>query len=86
MKEEDIREIYLFSPEYMSGMILDYLGSPVCSAFNMLLKGNFTGRHPYELLKKIQKTYRESVGQKVPSRLEAFKILEKAKKAQAVMG
>jgi hypothetical protein len=84
--KEGIDEIFLFSPKNMSAMIEEYLPSQASQITQMHIYGNFVGVHPFELLRKIEDVYSDSVVEKVPSKLEALKILQKSARARRVVG
>jgi hypothetical protein len=81
MAEEKVEGIILFSPEQMTGLILEKMTAHLSRRVRMCIYGNYTKNHPLELLAKIQEVFDESVGV-VPAKKEARKILEKSDQAR----
>lgn len=79
---EKVAGIFLFSPDYMTGMILEKMPRRLAGQIRMCVYGNFTKSHPLELVDKIREVYDASIGARPSERKEVCKILKKADEAQ----
>lgn len=78
-ERQEIDSVYLFAPDYISKRIFAAIPEDIHSKIKFKLSGNFTKSHPFELLSMLKKEIEKIIGQKVPRKEEARKLLKKKK-------
>lgn len=85
-REEDFGRVFLFAPEFIARRIQESLPSEVRKKIGFIAHGNFTRSHPTVLLRMIEERDSDQKREKVPSRREAFAVMENSRRAQKVVG
>ncbi|MEK7097436.1 MAG: hypothetical protein AAB906_01150, partial [Patescibacteria group bacterium] len=69
--------IYLFSPDFMTREVYAILPDEICDRIRFNIRGNLVEERPFILLRRIRDEIEKIIGQKVPRKEDARKLLGK---------
>lgn len=81
-----VKEIYLFSPDYLTGLILSCFSRGACLRLRMCAYGNYTKSSLGELMGAVRDIYEKSTGKRMPGKKEALRILENSLRVGKIIG
>lgn len=76
-RKSKFTSIYLFSPDFMVKDVYAVLPDDICDRIRLNVQGNLVKERPFILLQKIKKEIDKIVGQKVPRKTDARKLMER---------
>ena len=76
-RESEIKNIYLFAPEYIADPIIKSMPVQIQEKIKIMHSGNYELQHPFKLLNMIKEKEFDIIGESVPLKEEARKLLSK---------